>query len=90
LVEHRSGVDLALVGSSIRTSNTIHAVVGANALWLIDGMAQQITCADPGSGAIRASSTENQPTAFTVDSQGAYLGDTTGIAAMQPPAACRG
>jgi hypothetical protein len=89
-VEHRSAVSLAPTGNSIRTSNTIHAVVGAGALWLIDGMAQQLTCADPGTGATRASSPESEPQALVVDSNAAYLGDATGVAAMQPPAACRG
>lgn len=89
-VEHRNAASLAAIGSSIRTSNTIHAAVGAGALWLIDGMAQRVTCADPASGATRASSPETEPAAFAVDTNGAYLGDSAGIAAMQPPAACRG
>lgn len=89
-VEHRNAASLALIGSSIRTSNTIDAVVGAGALWLIDGTAQQVTCADPASGATRASSPETAPAAFAVDANGAYLGDAAGVAAMQPPAACHG
>ncbi|MDQ6711274.1 MAG: hypothetical protein M3Z11_12070 [Candidatus Dormibacteraeota bacterium] len=89
-VEHRSAATLAVIGSPIRTSNTIHAVVGAGALWLVDGMAQQLTCADSATGAIRASSPETEPAAFAVDTNGAYLGDAAGVAAMQPPAACHG
>jgi len=89
-VEHRNAISLALVGNSIGTSNTIRPFVGNGALWLVDGMAQLLTCADPNTGATRASSPETQPQVFAVDAGGAYLGDSSGVTAMQPPAACRG
>jgi hypothetical protein len=89
-VEHRRTADLSQTGHPIVTSNTIRAVVGTNALWLVDGMAQQLSCADPATGAIRASVAETQPAAFALDASGAYLGDSQGIAVLQPPASCRG
>jgi outer membrane protein assembly factor BamB len=90
LIEHRSAGNLALLGNTIRTSNTVRAVVDAGALWIVDGMAQRLTCADPVSGATRASTAEIQPSTISADSGGAYLGDNTGVAALQPPAPCRG
>ena len=89
-VEHRRAADLSQTGNPIVTSNTIRVVVGANALWLVDGMAQQLTCADLASGATRAATAETQPSVFAADAGGAYLGDNTGVAALQPPASCRG
>ncbi|HSO93072.1 MAG TPA: hypothetical protein VLS53_01200 [Candidatus Dormibacteraeota bacterium] len=89
-VEHRRSADLSQTGNPIVTSNTIRAVVGANTLWLVDGMAQQLICADPASGATRASTAETLPSAFAADAGGAYLGDNTGVAALQAPASCRG
>ncbi|HEY0493187.1 MAG TPA: hypothetical protein VGD57_06955 [Candidatus Dormibacteraeota bacterium] len=90
LVEHRSGTNLSTTGGAIRTSNTARAVVSAGALWIVDGMAQQLTCADPASGVTRASTAENQPATFVADASGAFLGDSQGVAALQPPASCRG
>jgi hypothetical protein len=90
LVEHRSAANLSILGSTVRTSNTVHALVSGGALWIVDGMAQQLICADPASGATRASTAETLPSAFAADAGGAYLGDNTGVAALQPPASCRG
>lgn len=90
LIEHRSAGNLAVLGNMIRTSNTVRPVVDAGALWIVDGMAQRLTCADPVSGATRASTVETQPSTFAADAGGAYLGDNTGVAALQPPASCRG
>jgi len=90
LIEHRSAANLSMLGSSVRTSNTVRAVVDAGALWIVDGMAQQLTCADPASGVTRAATAETLPSAFVADAGGAYLGDNTGVAALQPPASCRG
>lgn len=97
-VEHRSATNLAALDVApqlypnenvIRATNGIHVVVGGGALWLVDSMAQQITCADLNSGAMRASTSETLPLAIVVDSSGAYLGDNDGVATLQPDPACR-
>jgi hypothetical protein len=97
-VEHRSTSLSALAGSSVRfpigvatgPTNGIQTFVGGGALWFIDGMARGIACADSSTGAIRASTGESSPEAFTADASGAYLGDFQGVDALQPPASCRG
>ncbi len=98
-VEHRSIANLSVLpiapqpngsGNTIRGSNGIHVIVGGGALWLVDRMAQQVTCADLTTGAQRASSQQSLVVTLVADSAGAYLGDNTGVAALQPPATCRG
>jgi len=97
--EHRSASNLSALpiapsqngsGTTIRGSNGIHVMVGGGAVWLVDIMAQQVTCADPTTGAARATSNQSLVETLVADSAGAYLGDNTGIAALQPPASCRG
>ena len=97
-VEHRSTTLSLLPGSSGRfqignatgPTNGIHVFVGGGAGWFIDGMAQGIACADSSSGTVRASTRENSPETFAADASGRYLGDFQGVAALQPPASCRG
>jgi len=95
-VEHRSATSLAALpiaglnpnDNVLRGTNGIGAFVGGGTLWLIDGMAERVTCADPASGALRASAQETFPSAFVVDSSGAYLGDGGGVATLQPDPSC--
>lgn len=97
-VEHRSATNLSLLtvaqqpngtNAAIRGVNSISAFVAAGVLWIVDAMPQQLDCADLTTGAIRASASVQSPVTLVADAGGAYLGDSQGVAALQPPAACR-
>lgn len=73
-VEHRSAATLALIPnpSQVEHTNGISVVVGPTSVWYLDGMAQQVACADPRSGAIASAAGLAFPAALVVDAKGVY------------------
>jgi hypothetical protein len=88
-VEHRSATGLALLSSPAHQhTNGIRVSVFGGALWLVDGMAQQVACGDPLSGVIAASSQETLPAVVVADGNGSYLGDSDGVGFLRPDPSC--
>jgi hypothetical protein len=88
-VEHRSATDLSmLAGPQYGHTNGIHVFVGGDALWLVDGGAGRLACADLRTGTIAASSRETLPAAVVADPNGSYLGDADGVAFLRPDPSC--
>jgi hypothetical protein len=88
-IEHRNASALSLLATPPQQhSNGIRVAVGGGAVWLVDSGAQQLACADPSSGAVAASSPETLPAVVVADATGTYLGDSDGVAFLQPPASC--
>jgi hypothetical protein len=88
-VEHRSAADLSmLAGPQYGHTNGIHVFVGGDALWLVDGGAGRLACADLRTGTIAASSQETLPAAVVADANGSYLGDADGVAFLRPDPSC--
>ena len=88
-VEHRTAKGLSLLSEADHGhTNGIHAFVAAAALWLVDSMAQRVSCADLRTGTIAASSQEMFPELFVGDSKGSYIGDADGVGFLRPDPAC--
>jgi hypothetical protein len=88
-VEHRSAVGLTLFGEPQgQHANGIHVFVGGGALWLVDSMAQQVTCADLRTGTAAATVHETLPSAIVADAKGSYLGDADGVGFLRPDPSC--
>ncbi len=88
-VEYRSATDLSmLVGPQSGHTNGIRVFVGGGVLWLVDGGAGRLACADPRSGTMVASSQESFPAAVVADASGSYLGDADGVGFLRPDASC--
>ncbi len=88
-VEYRSAKDLSMVvGPQSGHTNGIRVFVGGGVLWLVDGGAGRLECADPRSGTIDASSQETLPAAVVADANGSYLGDDDGVGFLRPDPAC--
>jgi sugar lactone lactonase YvrE len=88
-VEHRSAVGLTLFREPQgQHANGIHVFVGGGALWLVDSMAQQVTCADLRTGAVAATVHETLPSAIVADAKGSYLGDADGVGFLRPDPSC--
>ncbi len=88
-VGHLSATGLALVPSpQHRDTNGIHVFVFGGTLWLVDGMLQQVACADPLTGVIAASSQESGPEAVVADANGSYLGAFDGVGFLRPDPSC--
>jgi hypothetical protein len=87
-VEHRSARDLSvLVGPQTGHTNGIRVFVGGGALWLADGGARRLACADLLTGTTAASQ-ESDPAAVVADADGSYLGDIDGVGFLRPEASC--
>jgi hypothetical protein len=73
-VEHRSAANLALLPnpSQVGHTNGIDVVVGGSSVWYLDGMAQQVACADPRTGAIASTADIAFPAALVADAKGTY------------------
>jgi sugar lactone lactonase YvrE len=88
-VEHRSAVGLTLFREPQgQHANGIHVFVGGGALWLVDSMAQQVTCADLRTGTAAATVHETLPSAIVADAKGSYLGDADGVGFLRPDPSC--
>lgn len=88
-VEHRADTSLSVLGGPLHGhSNAIRAFVGGGALWLVDGGAGQVECADLRTGTTAASSQENLAAAVVADASGAYLGDADGVGFLRPDPSC--
>jgi len=88
-VEHRAETSLSvLAGPQHGYSNAIRAFVGGGALWLVDGGAGQVECADLRTGTTAASSQEPLAAAIVADANGSYLGDADGVGFLQPDPSC--
>jgi len=88
-VEYRSATDLLLlVGPQAGHTNGIRAFVDGGVLWLADGGAGRLACADPLTGVIAASTQQTLPAAIVADANGSYLGDADGVGFLRPDASC--
>jgi hypothetical protein len=90
-VEHRTAASLTLLfdpSYQNRHTNAIRVFVGGGALWLVDAMASQLSCADLRSGTIAASVQENLPAVIVADSAGSYLGNNDGVDFLRPDPSC--
>jgi len=58
------------------------------ALWTTDGMTGLLTCADPATGATRASTAMPFGGVVIGDAQGVYLGGYEAVYLLQPDPAC--
>jgi hypothetical protein len=88
-VEHRADTSLAVLAGPLHGhSNGIRAFVGGGALWLADGGAGQVECADLRTGTTAASSQENLASVIVADANGSYLGDADGVGFLRPDPAC--
>jgi hypothetical protein len=88
-VEHRAETTLSLLaGPAHGYSNAIRAFVGGGALWLVDGGAGEVACADLRTGTTAASSPTTQVAAVVADASGSYLGDADGVGFLRPDPSC--
>jgi len=88
-VEHRANTSLSVLAAPLHGySNAIRAFVGGGALWLVDGGAGLVECADLRTGTTAASSQENLAAAVVADANGSYLGDAEGVGYLRPDPAC--
>jgi hypothetical protein len=70
-------------------SNGIEAFTGGGVLWLVDGMAGELFCADPATGATRASVSWPLGGLVAADARGAFLGGYDGVSFLRPDPLCR-
>ena len=70
-------------------SNGIEAFTGGGVLWLTDGMAGELFCADPATGATRASVIWPLGGLVAADARGAFLGGYDGVSFLRPDPLCR-
>jgi hypothetical protein len=88
-VEHRADTSLSMLAGPLHGhSNGIRAFVGGGALWLVDGGAGQVECADLRTGTTAASSQATLASALIADAKGSYLGDADGVGFLRPDPAC--
>jgi hypothetical protein len=88
-VEHRADTSLSVLSGPLHGhSNGIRAFVGGGALWLVDGGAGQVECADLRTGTTAASTQATLAAALVADANGSYLGDADGVGFLRPDAAC--
>lgn len=88
-LEHRADTTLSVVvGPQSGHTNGIRVFVDGGVLWLVDGGAGRLACADPRTGTIAADSQESLPAAVVADANGSYLGDADGVGFLRPDASC--
>jgi hypothetical protein len=88
-VEHRADTSLSVLAGPLHGhSNGVRAFVGGGALWIVDGGAGQVECADLRTGTTAASSQENLAAAIVADANGSYLGDADGVGFLRPDPSC--
>jgi hypothetical protein len=88
-IERLRSIDLRPVTSPPGPhSNRVRAWLSGRVLWLTDGMAQQLQCADPVTGAVRAQAHVNLPQVLAADSAGVYLGEAAGLDILRPDPSC--
>ncbi len=88
-IERLRSIDLRPVTSgSGPHSNGIRAWSSGRVLWLTDGMAQQVQCADPVTGVVRAQAHADLPQVLAADSAGVYLGEARGLDILRPDPSC--
>lgn len=77
---------------SVPHSNQVHVLTTANVpggiLWILD--AGTLTCADPASGTVRASTAVDGAVTVVADGTATYLGSTGGVDLLRPDARCNG
>lgn len=71
-----------------RHSNGVRVFVADGVLWTTDGMAGRLVCADPATGAIRASTAMPFGGVVIGDAEGIYLGGYEGVYLLHPDPAC--
>jgi hypothetical protein len=65
-----------------------HVYVGGGALWFVDEVTGEVSCADIRNGTVAAFSEETQPAVIVADANGTYLGDANGVGFLRPDPAC--
>jgi hypothetical protein len=70
-------------------SNGIEAFTGGGVLWLADGMAGELFCSDPATGAPRASVSWPLGGLVAADARGAFLGGYAGVSFLRPDPRCQ-
>lgn len=71
-----------------RHTNDLRVFVAAGVIWTTDGMLAQLSCADPKTGAVRATTTLPYGGVVIGDSLGVYLGAWDGVSLLRPDPAC--
>jgi hypothetical protein len=96
-LSHRRAADLralaaplAVTSGGLPSGNTLRAFVVDGLLWLADAQRATLSCADPHSGAVRATAGVARPHELTGDSSGLYLGDTDGVVLIGLDPRCAG
>ena len=96
-LSHRRATDLgplgpapALGGDGHPSGNTLRAFVADGVLWLADSQRSTLSCADPRSGAIRASAGIARAQELAGDAGGIYLGTTDGVVVIGLDPRCAG
>lgn len=89
-VEHRRASDLSVVPTapSVHT-NGIRVYIADGIVWTTDGMAGQLACLDPVTGALLASTRLDLGGVVAGDGAGLYVGRVTGVDSLVPDPACR-
>jgi hypothetical protein len=89
-IEHRSAASLALLPtpSQYGHTNGISVFVGGGSVWFLDPSVRQLTCADPRTGAIAASTQMSFPTTTVADSKGSYVAEQAEIDFLRPDPSC--
>ncbi|HYS30173.1 MAG TPA: hypothetical protein VEQ12_11850 [Candidatus Limnocylindria bacterium] len=71
-----------------RHSNGVRVFLADGVLWTTDGMTGRLACADPATGAIRASTAMPFGGVVIGDAEGVYLGGYDGVYQLHPDPAC--
>ena len=85
-VEHRDAANLAVLPNASQDGHTngISVVVGSGTVWFVDGSAQQLSCADPKTGTVAASTELSFTSGLVTDSKGTYAGVRDEVDFLQP------
>jgi hypothetical protein len=88
--QHLSARDLQPLPTffEMRHTNGIAVFLANGVLWLTDGMTDELTCADPQTGATRARTTLRFGGVVIGDSRAVYVGGYGGVLLLRPDPAC--
>jgi hypothetical protein len=96
-LSHRRGGDLGALGpvaaataGGLPSGNTLRAFLVDGLLWLADAQRSTLSCADPRTGAVRATAAIARAHELAGDAAGIYLGATDGVVVIALDPRCAG
>ena len=72
------------------SGNTLRAFLAGGLLWIADAQRSTLSCADPRTGAVRATDAIGRALQLSGDAAGVYLGTTDGVLVIAPDLRCAG